>query len=158
VAMGKDLSARKSLFDSIGNSVKESIKIPLVQYEWGKEYTKPYVTDYYAAVIYDAVFCDLSGNPIHDTKSYLRHEESGKTTWNYSGWNWLLLSTDDTKQQDETIGLLFKLQSDLVNLPEANKAKVSYFEAIEKTRQLNTMVTITTNLPRGKRCDYCKKL
>lgn len=158
LAMEKDLSARQFLFYSIGNSVKEFIKIPLLQYEWGKEYTKPYATDYYAAAIYDDVFCSLVGNPIQNKKTYLRHEESGKITWNYGGNNWLLLSSDDAKQQADAIDLLLTLESNSINLPEAEKAKDAYFEAIDKTRQLKTMVKITTNLPRGKRCDYCKRL
>lgn len=157
-AMKKDLLARKFLFDSITNKVKESIGITIVQYTFGKEYVKPYITDYYGAVIYDAIFCELAGNPIRDTKAYLKCEAQGNISWNYGGTNWLLLSIDDKKQQDCAIDLLLKLERDLINLPEAQEAKKLYFEAINKTQQLKEMVKITTSLPRGKRCDYCKRL
>lgn len=156
-AMSNDLMARKSLFDSIADKVRESIKIPIIQYECEKTYDKPYITYHYVAVIYDFVFCSLSGNPIQDTKACLKHDAQSNTSWNYAGFNWLLLSIDDAKQQDDAVKLLLKLESDLINLPEAQKAKDLYFEAVNKTKQLNTMIKITTSLPRGKRCEYCKK-
>lgn len=163
LAMEQDLIARQSLYDSIANKVRESTKIPVIEYAYGKEYLKPYITDYYAAVIYDAVFCALSGNPIQDTKSYLSNNatdvsEQGNISWRYGGNNWLILSIDDVKQRDDAINLLLKLESDLIDLPAAQKAKYLYFEGISKTKQLSTMIKITTNLPHGKRCDYCKKL
>jgi hypothetical protein len=126
----RDLIARKSLFDSIANKVRESTKIPIVEYVYGKAYPKPYITDYYVAVIYDAVFCALAGHPIRDTKDYLRHGEQGRQEeiiWYYGANTWLLLAIDDKEQQDDAVNLLLKLASDSTNLFEAQKAKGLYF-------------------------------
>lgn len=167
LAMKDDLLARKCLFDSVLSRVRESVqlvfKMPITEYTYlnwttEKKYDKPYITDYFAAAIYDYLFCSLSGNPIRNPKDYLKHEPEGEISWDSAGTRWLLLSNDDTKQRDEAIGLLLKLANDLIGLPEIQKAKDSYFEAINKAQQLNVMAKITTNLPRGKRCDFCKTL